>query len=218
MRRSSSVSVCAVSALLLRTAIRREEPHVHVLHDLMQTGRVRCHIRAKLPNGEARRREALLDTLGVNVVLRRWIDRMRRLIDDFLYYVNHLPSIMRLRNSSLLVLIKSGRSFLQVEQTLLRSICLPSTNRSQGACRWPERTVRPPAGGRSPHMVRTNVVVDFCTIMLATAPCLGDEPVAPQMTACQPVSVNDVGQQIVHHLIEQAGVESVHLFAHWRRP
>ena len=35
---------------------------------------------------------------------------VRALIDDFLYYFNHLPSIMRLRNSSLLVLIKSGAS------------------------------------------------------------------------------------------------------------
>ena len=36
---------------------------------------------------------------------------VRALIDDFLYYVNHLPSIMRLRKSSLLRLIKSGAAF-----------------------------------------------------------------------------------------------------------
>ena len=56
-----------------------------------------------------------------------------------------------------------------------------------------------------------NVVINIRVVHLAAALRLGDEPVAPQMTAVNRCQLLDVGQQTVHHLIEQAGVESVHL-------
>ena len=56
-----------------------------------------------------------------------------------------------------------------------------------------------------------DIVINIRVVHLAAALRLGDEPVAPQMTAVNRCQLLDVGQQTVHHLIEQAGVESVHL-------
>ena len=56
-----------------------------------------------------------------------------------------------------------------------------------------------------------DIVINIRVVHLAAALRLGDEPVAPQMTAVNRCQLLDVGQQAVHHLIEQAGVESVHL-------